>query len=598
VILCLRETTETYIKLDDLSAFTNYNMTVAIINSNTNLTQRTNTKMFSFTTLIGVLPAIGEIRKNVNEDGSVLLQWDMPPGIIEPDNVVFVIKYDGKEVVTKKLSYLLTTGSEDKNFKVEVYLQIVKGGNTYKGVSSFTVVSIPGGVGLGLVVGVVAAIIILLIVVFIIVFCVWKRRHPAYLQVVRMEDGTVKLPNRFLKLPGGKQLYVDPTTYNAVDDAVTEFANEIRRNDLHVGQMLGGGEFAEVYKGTLVISNKNIPVAIKTLRSGATKKDRDDFLGEAAILGQFNDPNVIVIEGVILKDHPNMIVLEFMSNGALDKYLQQNDTKFTVLQLLGMARGVASGMKYLSELGYIHRDVAARNILVDDRQICKVSDFGMSREIKVDETYDTQGGKIPVRWTAPESIQFRKFTTASDVWSYGVLLWEIVSFGERPYWDWGNYEVVERINAGYRLPPPMHCPKVLHDLMLTCWYKDRQKRPKFNALRDTLEKWIRNPESLQEIASVITKTDENLDYTVLQTINKWLQAIGMDKYTSNFVDQGFATPRQILELTESDLEALGIGPIGHRKKIYKAIKNTQTQVESRHSSLSGRKKLTSFSQKR
>jgi len=408
-----------------------------------------------------------------------------------------------------------------------------------------------------------------------------------------MEDGTVKVPSRFYN--NGK-IYIDPKSYNHVDDAVNDFAFEIDRNDLKVGDMIGEGEFANVYRGHLFKDGKQRDVAIKKLKSDASKRDRDDFLSEAAILGQFSDPNVIMLEGVILQDEPNAIILEFMAHGALDKYLQENDMQFSTNQLLEMARGIASGMKYLSEMGFVHRDLAARNVLVNEQKVCKVADFGMSLELNVDESVETKGGKIPVRWTAPEAIQFKKFTTASDVWSFGVVLWEIMSYGERPYWDWNNFEVVEQVNSGYRLPPPMSCPRVVHDLMLVCWSKDRSRRPLFSVIRDKIESWMRNAHLLDDLAPVM-KLDDNLDYTIMQTINKWLEAIGMGRYAANFIEQGFATPRQILLLTMDDLEILGVGPMDHRKRIHKAIANTRAQVEAqlqRTGSVQSNRRTSSF----
>ncbi|KAJ8374266.1 hypothetical protein SKAU_G00048460 [Synaphobranchus kaupii] len=168
-----------------------------------------------------------------------------------------------------------------------------------------------------------------------------------------------------------------------------------------------------------------------------------------------------------------MIVTEFMENGALDSFLRLNDGQFTVIQLVGMLRGIAAGMKYLSDMNYVHRDLAARNILVNSNLVCKVSDFGLSRFLEDDPndpTYTSSlGGKIPIRWTAPEAIAYRKFTSASDVWSYGIVMWEVMSYGERPYWDMSNQDVINAVEQDYRLPPPMDCPTALHQLMLDCW---------------------------------------------------------------------------------------------------------------------------------
>lgn len=122
---------------------------------------------------------------------------------------------------------------------------------------------------------------------------------------------------------------------------------------------------------------------------------------------------------------------------------QKHDGHFTVIQLVGMLRGIASGMKYLSDMGYVHRDLAARNILVNSNLVCKVSDFGLSRVLEDDPeaAYTTTGGKIPIRWTAPEAIAYRKFSSASDAWSYGIVMWEVMSYGERPYWEMSNQDV-------------------------------------------------------------------------------------------------------------------------------------------------------------
>lgn len=163
-------------------------------------------------------------------------------------------------------------------------------------------------------------------------------------------------------------------------------------------------------------------------------------------MAQFTDPNVIRLEGVVTQSHPLMIVTEFMENGSLDSYLRVHGPELKLTQLLRMLRDVASGMHYLAEMNYIHRDLAARNILVNRDLVCKVADFGLSREIDTDAyEYTTKGGKIPIRWTAPEACNFRKYSCASDVWSFGVVAWEVLSFGERPYWSWENKDVVRHV---------------------------------------------------------------------------------------------------------------------------------------------------------
>uniref|UniRef100_A0A3Q3XE85 Ephrin type-B receptor 3 n=1 Tax=Mola mola TaxID=94237 RepID=A0A3Q3XE85_MOLML len=296
----------------------------------------------------------------------------------------------------------------------------------------------------------------------------------------------------------GVKMYIDPFTYEDPNDAIHEFAKEIDISCVKIEEVIGAGEFGEVCRGRLKqAGRREMVVAIKTLKAGYTERQRRDFLAEASIMGQFDHPNVIRLEGVLTRSCPVLIITEFMENGALDSFLRLNDGRFTMTQLVGMLRGIAAGMKYLSDMNYVHRDLAARNILVNSNLVCKVSDFGLSRFL--DDT--SQGGKIPIRWTAPEAIAFRKFTSASDVWSYGIVMWEVVSYGERPYWDMSNQDVMTAVEQDYRLPPPMDCPMVLHQLMLECWMKERNLRPKFSRIVSTLDKLLRNAASLKVVTS-------------------------------------------------------------------------------------------------
>ncbi|XP_043531329.1 ephrin type-B receptor 2-like [Chiloscyllium plagiosum] len=238
---------------------------------------------------------------------------------------------------------------------------------------------------------------------------------------------------------------------------------------------------------------------------------------------------------------------------------KQNDGQFTVIQLVGMLRGIAAGMKYLADMSYVHRDLAARNILVNSNLVCKVSDFGLSRFLEddtSDPTYTSAlGGKIPIRWTAPEAIQYRKFTSASDVWSYGIVMWEVMSYGERPYWDMTNQDVINAIAQDYRLPPPMDCPTALHQLMLDCWQKDRNNRPKFGQTVNTLDKLIRNPNSLKAVTPLTSGVTLPLldrtvpDFSSFNTVAEWLEAIKMGQYKDNFSNEGFTSFDHVSQMT-------------------------------------------------
>uniref|UniRef100_A0AAQ5Z1J9 receptor protein-tyrosine kinase n=1 Tax=Amphiprion ocellaris TaxID=80972 RepID=A0AAQ5Z1J9_AMPOC len=327
-------------------------------------------------------------------------------------------------------------------------------------------------------------------------------RHCGYSKAFQDSDEEkMHYQNGHVSFPDAR-FYIDPHTYEDPCQAVHEFAREIEASRIKIEKIIGSGEFGEVCYGRMRLPGKrDIPVALKTLKAGYTEKQKRDFLAEASIMAQFDHPNVIRLEGVVTHSKPVMIITEYMENGSLDSFLRRHDGQFTIIQLVGLLRGIAAGMTYLSDLGYIHRDLAARNILVNSNLVCKVSDFGLSRVLEDDSdaAYTTSGGKIPIRWTAPEAIAYRKFSSSSDVWSYGVVMWEVMSYGERPYWNLTNRDVIKSVEEGYRLPAPMGCPAALHTLMLDCWQKDRNERPRFCQIVTILDKLIRNPENLKSM---------------------------------------------------------------------------------------------------
>ncbi|KAF7669817.1 hypothetical protein LDENG_00138040 [Lucifuga dentata] len=439
-----------------------------------------------------------------------------------------------------------------------------------------------------------ATLVFIIAVVVIAIVCLRKQRNGSE------SEYTEKLQQY---MTPGMKVYIDPFTYEDPNEAVREFAKEIDVSCVKIEEVIGAGEFGEVCRGRLKLpGRREIIVAIKTLKVGYTDRQRRDFLSEASIMGQFDHPNIIRLEGVVTKSRPVMIVTEFMENGALDSFLRLNDGQFTVIQLVGMLRGIAAGMKYLSDMNYVHRDLAARNILVNSNLVCKVSDFGLSRFLEDDPTDPTytsslyftltysfaypQGGKIPIRWTAPEAIAYRKFTSASDVWSYGIVMWEVMSYGERPYWDMSNQDVINAVEQDYRLPPPMDCPTALHQLMLDCWVKERNLRPKFTQIVATLDKLIRNAASLKVVTNSTQSSGVSQplldrcvpDYTTFTTVGDWLDAIKMSRYRDNFVNAGFASFDLVAQMTAEDLLRIGVTLAGHQKKILGSIQDMRLQM--------------------
>ncbi|XP_034410978.1 LOW QUALITY PROTEIN: ephrin type-A receptor 4-A-like [Cyclopterus lumpus] len=394
----------------------------------------------------------------------------------------------------------------------------------------------------------------------------------------------------------GVKIYVDPFTYEDPEQAIHEFAKEIDVSSIHIERVIGMGNFGDVCSGRLRVQGKReIYCGHQESEAGYSDKQRRDFLSEASIMGQFDHPNIIRLEGVVTRCKPLMIITEYMENGSLDAFLRKHDGQFTVIQLVGMLRGIASGMKYLSDMSYVHRDLAARNILVNSNLVCKVSDFGLSRVLEDDPeaayttratgTYLSPGGKIPIRWTPPEAIAYRKFTTASDVWSYGIVMWEVVSYGERPYWEMNNQDVIKAIEEGYRLPAPMDCPVVLHQLMLDCWERERAERPTFSQILNMLDKLIRNPGTLRRTGGdrhTATMLESGVGSEVCVSVLpevcvpawsvcEWLRSIGLERYRDTLAAAGYTSLDSLLALTHQEMDRLGIITPSHQDIVIASV---------------------------
>ncbi|XP_078804208.1 ephrin type-A receptor 8 isoform X7 [Oryzias latipes] len=507
--------TEPWVTVLNLVAHTNYSFRIVATNAVTHLSsERPPYASVNITTNQAAPSEVLAIRQENASQNSVTLLWhepDQPNGVI----LEYDIKYHEKDNEEQTYSTLKSknTSARVSGLKPGTKYIFQIRARTSAGCGRFSQnVEIQTGKAAPLryntmtIIWICMALVSGLVAFLAAIIC--RKRHCGYSKAFQDSDEEkMHYQNGHVSFPDAR-FYIDPHTYEDPCQALHEFAREIEASRIKIEKIIGSGEFGEVCYGRMRLPGKrDIPVALKTLKAGYTEKQKRDFLAEASIMAQFDHPNVIHLEGVVTHSKPAMIITEYMENGSLDSFLRRHDGQFTIIQLVGLLRGIAAGMTYLSDLGYIHRDLAARNILVNSNLVCKVSDFGLSRVLEDDPdaayttsvSFHIEGGKIPIRWTAPEAIAYRKFSSSSDVWSYGVVMWEVMSYGERPYWNLTNRDVIKSVEEGYRLPAPMGCPAALHTLMLDCWQKDRNERPRFCQIVTILDKLIRNPENLKSV---------------------------------------------------------------------------------------------------
>ncbi|XP_016769860.2 proto-oncogene tyrosine-protein kinase ROS isoform X5 [Apis mellifera] len=460
-------------------------------------------------------------------------------------NASWKLYYNGTD------NYWIITGDMDDKYRFRVQARNAYGfGGWSRSSPIIDLTEATGGIlaaqqHLGLVLGLSVPVIIIMLICSCYFLC------PVYRQ--RKEDKKAVLPPlvsdvelaTLREIPRGNfvqsnALYAS-TLQNDSDDSTLP---KIRREQITLAKFLGSGAFGEVFQGNAKdLERPGItPVAIKTLRKGASAQEKTEFLQEARLMSHFRHKHVLRLLGVCLDTDPPLLVLELMEAGDLLSYLrasrslQPSDSHALRLQdLLAMCEDVARGCRYLEELHFVHRDLACRNCLVSakdrENRVVKIGDFGLARDIYKNDYYRKEGeGLLPVRWMAPESLVDGVFTSQSDVWAFGVLMWEITSLGQQPYPARTNIEVLHHVRAGGRLSKPLNCPLALHQLMLRCW-SDVDTRPSFKvclenivSLRSTIEDAQLNPVasyylSRRGVSNMAYFADENQNHN--NSGNSW-----------------------------------------------------------------------------
>ncbi|KAK0400695.1 hypothetical protein QR680_015403 [Steinernema hermaphroditum] len=271
---------------------------------------------------------------------------------------------------------------------------------------------------------------------------------------------------------------------------------QLYNDQIHLEKALGSGQYGEVWLGTFkfTMACTPFPVAVKLLRSGAAskKEDRVQLIKEARLSQSFHHLNVVSVYGVAMQREPIMIVMELADGGSLLKLLRERGTSLSLTRHIELALEASSGLEYLEKMKCVHRDIAARNCLmstVNDKLVVKISDFGLSTigEAKIDDPTT----KMAIRWLAPEVLTDFAFSHKSDVWAFGVLLYEIFSDGDVPYPGFSNQEVRDKVMSMYRMEPPRTTPKLIAELIQACWQQNPKDRPDFRHVCKRLKKCLK-----------------------------------------------------------------------------------------------------------
>ncbi|KAM7080394.1 LOW QUALITY PROTEIN: high affinity nerve growth factor receptor [Ciconia maguari] len=320
-----------------------------------------------------------------------------------------------------------------------------------------------------------------------------------------MNLGSSPLSSAESKLEGLKSNFIENPQYFC--DACV---HHVQRRDIVLKWELGEGAFGKVFLAecyNLLPDQEKMLVAVKALKE-VTESTRLDFQREAELLTVLQHEHIVKFYGVCTEGEPLIMVFEYMKHGDLNRFLRSHgpDAKIldqgqgqpcgqlTLSHMLQIATQIASGMVYLASLHFVHRDLATRNCLVGHDLVVKIGDFGMSRDIYSTDYYRVGGRTmLPIRWMPPESILYRKFTTESDIWSFGVVLWEIFTYGKQPWYQLSNTEAIECITQGRELERPRTCPSEVYAVMQSCWQREPQQRRPIKEIHSRLQALVKTP---------------------------------------------------------------------------------------------------------